>query len=561
MTSGERSAVERESEWDVLLSSEERIVVRKQREGAQADIQQVCEASEADLLSLSPFEEQALRLKSQATGRVPPVNSSRPVTPRQVPSQGRGDTFLCDDRTQALAHTDQLPPVDKLAALVRRGELSAQQVLEDCLSRIPDFDAQVNSFITLDTQGTRAAAKAIDEQVQAGGDPGPLAGVPVAVKDMISTRELRTTGSCRLFEDRVPEYDAEVIGALRDAGAVIVGKNNLNELGWSLPSDENLTPPPRNPWNLDYNAVGSSSGLGAAAAAGFCSLAIGTDEGGSTRLPAGQTGLVGLKPTRGGLPYESIVGGGMLSSIGLLARQPEEVLYLWDALQPGNKSSAAQSVRPSGRERTLGIPAHVLNVADIEPAVRDASDLAVETLRVSDVRVPEVQDIDLDLARAAALLVLKSEKSSTAEYLMRADPNKIGRSARMYAAASLGLSVSNHHWALRVGSWFQGRVDRVLRHVHGLLMPTSPVVTAEAARGPGRSRGMSSICTAPFDLSGHPAVSVPTGMCGNTGLPIGVQIVGAYGAERHLLDISLALRGHNPWSAGKRPGSKGSHSS
>ena len=439
--------------------------------------------------------------------------------------------------------TQERTTASELARQVRDGDLTAEGIVEQHLAHIHSRDGELHSFITVDDSSALSAAQDIDRRRRRGEAVGALAGVPIGVKDSIPTRGLRTTGNSRLLADWIPQHDAPVVERLRRADAVIIGKTNLNELGWSVPCEEDLTPPPRNPWNTTYRAVGSSSGSGAAVAAGLCPVSIGTDGGGSARLPAGQMGLIGLKPTRDNPPYDSVDGGGLLSNVGLLGTNTADVSLVWNAVantaQGDDEGDTGTAL--VGEDVVLGIPADVFMAGDVEPEVRRAFDDLVHLLRAQSIQVVEVPSIDLDLARAAAFVTLKGERAQSAELLIRADRSLVGRSTRVYAAGGLGLSVADYTRGLRVGRVFSSRVDEQLRTVDALLMPTSSVVTAEAARGPGHSRGKNAVYTAPFNLSGHPAISVPAGVSASTRLPIGVQLVGPKHGEDNLLALAQLL--------------------
>ncbi|MGH2559737.1 MAG: amidase, partial [Thermomicrobiales bacterium] len=184
-----------------------------------------------------------------------------------------------------------------LAASLDARELTSRELVDLYLERIRSFDRRFNAYVTVAEEEAVRQADETDRRRRTGEVLPPLAGIPIAVKDSIPTAGIRTTANSRLLEHWVPDEDAAAIRQLRDAGAIVLGKTNLNEFGWALPAESDLTPPARNPWNPSYAAIGSSTGSGAAVAAGLCAAAIGTDGGGSARLPAGQNGLAGIKPT------------------------------------------------------------------------------------------------------------------------------------------------------------------------------------------------------------------------------------------------------------------------
>ena len=198
-----------------------------------------------------------------------------------------------------MSTSSSLLSLSEQVRLVQEGKISAVALVQTQLDEINRLNPQLNSFITVDADGALEQARAIDEARENGARLGPLAGATIGVKDSIPTKGLRTTDNSRLLENWIPQEDASTVKRLREAGAIIIGKTNLNEFGWSRPSETDLMPPPWSPWNPDRMSVGSSSGSGAATTARMAAATIGTDGGGSARLPAGAHNLYGIKPTHG----------------------------------------------------------------------------------------------------------------------------------------------------------------------------------------------------------------------------------------------------------------------
>src|ERR1700678_98327 len=270
--------------------------------------------------------------------------------------------------------------------------LTAAALTAAALDAIAAADPGLHAFITVDAEGARAAAAAAD---RGGADrSGALYGLPVAIKDNIPTAGLRTTFNSRAYADWTPARDAPAVRRLRLAGAVIVGKTNLNEFGWSLPSEDDLVPPPRNPWNTAHLMVGSSSGSAAAVAAGMVPVALGTDGGGSTRLPASQANLVGLKPGRGvipgtGTPVDEI------STIGVLGRSADEVMKVFSVLA----GRAAQRWDRAVFPLRLAVPRRQIESLDIETDVRVAFETDVRALADAGAEIADVDLPHLETAR------------------------------------------------------------------------------------------------------------------------------------------------------------------
>lgn len=441
-----------------------------------------------------------------------------------------------------------------VAEAIGRGAFTPADVTEAVLERIDRFDGAVRAYVTVDGAGARAAARALTAELRAGGPRSVLHGMPIGAKDSIPIHGMRCTYNSPLLRDWYPQRDAEAIRRLRAAGAVMVGKHNLNEFGWSLPSDGDLTPPPRNPWFPAERSVGSSSGGAAAVAAGLALAAIGTDGGGSIRLPAGQHSLYGVKPGHDDVPRQG-VGEGSVSEVSVLARTapdaaavlaamlvdpeaPDAVGRFWS-----EPSARAAEVALGVRTVRLGVPEGYLedvgmeeDVATVLAAVRRAcGDLGFELVPVPRAAL----DILHDAVRANFVII------AAEHYFDHEGPGKdrgrYGPSAGFYNLPGACLTAADYLHAQRVGGIAREAIDAVLGTVDLLLTPTSPVTRTSTARNPKTHRkGGNAAYTAPFNLSGHPAISFPAGLSGE-GIPIGMQLVGRRGSEFHQLAVGHTI--------------------
>jgi len=441
--------------------------------------------------------------------------------------------------------------IAELGARYRAGELSPVAVTGAFLERIRRLDGRLHAFITVADAQAMVDAGTAESRLRRG-DPSPLLGIPLAVKDNIATRGIRTTGNSRVLEDWIPDSDAVVVDRLRAAGAVILGKTNLNELGWSIPSDDDLCPPARNPWNPEYAAIGSSSGSGAAVAAGMVVAALGTDGGGSVRLPAGQMGLIGVKPTHGAVSSAgSLSAGSTIGDIGILARCVDDARIVTGALLAHEASPIGDGAARPGRDRIdgvrVGVPRRFIDQVPVEREVAEAFEAALTVLRRLGAVVTDVDPTGLAAARTANFVSLIAEHYAAHETFLPRHWTRYGRSARLYLAHGAFLSAADYLAARETGRVVRAEIDRILEEVELIATPVSPVVTAEAARRPGaHRRGVNASFTAPFNLTGHPGVSVPCGI-GETGLPIGFQLVGRYHAEAAVLDVARAYEQTTEW--------------
>jgi aspartyl-tRNA(Asn)/glutamyl-tRNA(Gln) amidotransferase subunit A len=424
-----------------------------------------------------------------------------------------------------------------VVGMLDRREATSAEITEATLRRIEAIDGELHSYITVDAGGAVAAATRADSERASGRTRGPLHGVPLAVKDNLSTAGLRTTYNSRAFADHVPTVDTPAVARLRAAGAILIGKTNLNEFGWSLPSDADLAPPVRNPWQPSYQSIGSSSGSGSAVAAGLAYAALGTDGGGSTRLPASQHGLVGLKPTAGAVPREPAYND--LSVVGVLARTVDDAVAVYDAI-------ADRPVGPLGDDALgrlrLGVPQHLIDMIGLEDDVRTTFAEAVGVFRSLGVTIEQIELRSMDIARVAAFTLISAANFTAHENLVRASLDLLGPMTRRYILTGAFARASDVMRAQRVAELVKADMDRRLHGFDGVLTPVSPSVTAEAARVPSEHReGRNAAFTSPFNLTGWPAISIPAGMA-TLGLPIGVQVAGRPGTEAMLLTLARAFR-------------------
>ncbi|MGQ0568584.1 MAG: amidase [Armatimonadota bacterium] len=447
-------------------------------------------------------------------------------------------------------------PISEVATRYRQRAFSPVELTRLLLDRIARLDAQLHAFITVAADQAFEDASLAERRLQQG-DSSPLLGIPIVIKDSIATKGIRTTANSRTLEDWVADRDAIAVERLRSAGAVILGKTNLNEFGWSIPSADDLCPPPCNPWNPQYAAVGSSSGSGVAVAAGFATAALGTDAGGSVRLPAGQMGLVGFKATHALVSRTGVLHAGSIGDVGALARTVTDAALLLNVLaahdpsdpdaEPRTSVDYSRNLDGNIQEIRVGVPWHYIDEVPVEAGVRTAFELALIELERLGATLVRVEIPALAYARTANFVVLNAEHYAAHEALLRTHWARYGRSARLYLAQGAFLSAVDYLRARAAGRLAREAVDAVFRDVDLLAMPTSPVVTAEAARKPDtHRRGINASFTAPFNLTGHPAFSIPCGMSA-VGLPIGFQLVGRRYDESTIYRAAHAYEQATEW--------------
>ena len=481
-----------------------------------------------------------------------------------------------------------------VAAAVAAGERSARSVVDDCLDRIAERDGEIGAFNLVLASEARAAADRLDAAVARGEPLGPLAGVPVALKDNLCTRGIPTTCSSRVLEGWRPPYDATVVERLRAAGAVVVGKTNLDEFAMGSSTENSAFGPSRNPHDTSRVPGGSSGGSAAAVAAGFAPLALGSDTGGSIRQPAALCGVVGVKPTYGAVSrYGLVAFASSLDQIGPIAATVADAAACYEVIAghdprdstsidgPAEPVAAALDSGVAGLR--VGVLAELCGGAPGAPGVEGiAADVAarvnaaVSALEAAGAAVTTVSIPSVTLGLSAYYLIAPAEASSNlarydgVRYGLRADGATTAKMNIATRTAGFGPEVKRRimlgTYALSAGYYdaFYGKALRVrtlmLRQfaaayadVDVLICPTAPTTAFEfgAKTADPLLMYLNDVCTIPSNLTGHPAVSVPFGS-GDDGLPVGVQLMGPALSEPVLFRAAAALERAAPPTWGPR---------
>ena len=452
------------------------------------------------------------------------------------------------------------------AAAIGRGEVSACELTEAVLERIAAVDPDTGAFVVVSAEQAIADAERLDAAARAGDSRGPLHGVPVAVKDIVDMRGLPTTCSSRVRDGHLANADAPVVERLRAAGAVIVGKTHTHEFAYG-----GICPETRNAWSLDRIAGGSSGGSAVALAQGMAALAIGTDTGGSIRIPAAFNGVVGLKPTYGRVPKAGVVPlNWSLDHVGPMSRTVADAALMLSVMAGRDSrdvTSAREPLEDYARDLALGIRGLRLGVPanyfldTLEPDVRAAYERALARLaELGAVRV-EVSIPDVELAPAVFVGVLLSEASAYHQADLRTLGDRYGEDVRSWlelGETQLGTHYVNAQRArARIKRGFRSAFEE--HRLDALVVPTVPMVAAPVGAGSVTFPGgveqtiMAALLNAcgPFNLSGQPVLSVPCETEG-AGLPIGLAFAGRPFGERMILRIGAEYERAAPW-AGARP--------
>ncbi len=474
-------------------------------------------------------------------------------------------------------------------ALLERREISAVELVKAVLERSGTVEPRLHSYLALTPDRALQQAVEADRRYRAAGPaPGPLTGIPVMVKDNISTEGVPTTAASRVLEGYIPPYDATVVTRLKEAGAVIVGKGNMDEFAMGSSNENSAFGPCRNPWDAGRVPGGSSGGPAAAVAAGEAFISLGSDTGGSIRQPAALCGVAGLKPTYGLVSrYGLIAFGSSLDQIGPIARDVTDCASTMSVIaghdpmdstslsEPGVDFSAALS-GDGLHGLKLGVPREYL-VEGIEPGVRSAFEAALVLLEELGASVTETSLPLTDHALAVYYIIAPSEASAN---LARYDGVKYGRSSQSAHsvwetmdqsrgegfgpevkrrillgayALSAGYYDAFYKKAQQVRTLIRTEFGQAFEKFDALVTPTSPTVAFKLGEKTADPLQMylSDVCTIPVNIAGLPAVSVPCGM--SAGLPVGLQFIGPQLGDMLVLKAAYAYERSSQWHKMRPP--------
>jgi aspartyl-tRNA(Asn)/glutamyl-tRNA(Gln) amidotransferase subunit A len=496
--------------------------------------------------------------------------------------------------------------VTQLAQAVRSRDISAVEVTRSYLDRIAQLDGSLGCFLRVDEKGALAAAQAVDDQVRAGADEELLlAGVPVGIKDMLCTKDLTTTAGSKILGGFVPPYDATAVAKLRAAGAIVIGKLNLDEFAMGSSNENSAFKPCKNPWDLSRVPGGSSGGSAAAVAASLCPLSLGTDTGGSIRQPAALCGVTGMKPTYGRVSrYGVIAFASSLDQVGPLGRSAIDVARALQVIgghdphdatslslsQPDYLAASQASLHANGKRLRIGLPKEYF--ADgLDPRIERCVRTALATLEKDGAELVEVSLPLTKHAVAIYYLIATAEASSNlsrydgVRYGLRVTPREgelgPGQSAlvEMYKrtrAAGFGPEVRRRimlgTYVLRSGYYdaYYRRASQVRTLVARdfeaafakcdvLMTPTSPVLPFRLGERMSDPLQMylADIYTISCNLAGLPGLSMPCGLVSDEGsdkpLPVGVQILGPALHDAQVLQVAAAYQRLTDWHKQRPP--------
>ncbi|MDP7994625.1 MAG: Asp-tRNA(Asn)/Glu-tRNA(Gln) amidotransferase subunit GatA [Synechococcus sp. SP2 MAG] len=457
---------------------------------------------------------------------------------------------------------------------LERGEVSARELTDHHLARIEAVDSSVHAFLEVTADRARADADRLDEARAAGEDLPPLAGVPIAIKDNLCTKGIRTTCSSRMLESFVPPYESTVTDRLWRSGAVLIGKTNLDEFAMGGSTETSAFGPTANPWNTEYVPGGSSGGSAAAVAAGECMASLGSDTGGSIRQPASFCGVVGLKPTYGRVSrYGLVAFASSLDQVGPFATSVSDAAELLQAIagEDPRDSTCLKAPVPNYRDRLgrsvsglrIGVVRECFDQEGLDPQVKASVLAAADLLQSLGAELVDVSCPRFNDGIATYYVIAPSEASANlarydgVKYGFRADDasSLAAMTARSRAegfgsevqrriligtyALSAGYVDAYYRKAQQVRTLIRRDFETAFASVDVLLTPTAPstAFAAGAHADDPLAMYLADLLTIPANLAGLPAINVPCGF-DSTGLPIGVQLIGNVLEEPLLLQVA-----------------------
>lgn len=440
-------------------------------------------------------------------------------------------------------------PITEVAAAIRSHRITSVDLVEQCLEAIARRDGEINAFIQVLADDAREGARRADREISAGNDRGVLHGIPLSVKDLIDLEDLPTTAASRVRSGHRASADAPVLRRLRDAGAIFIGKCNLHEFAFGTTGEDSAFGATRNPHAPGHMAGGSSSGSAASVAAGMALASVGTDTGGSIRIPAAACGVVGLKPTFGELSCDGVVPlGASLDHVGPLARTVTDAATVFlvmagQRIDVGQNPCGSVTANRQSRPARLALPReYFLDLLDDD--VRDAFEGALARLKNAGCRIEDVSIAQADLIAATYRTTVLYEAFQIHEKALRARPDDYSPRVRERLEMGRDASTKSYHQAQHDRRQLCRSVDTALRGVDALVLPTlpipAPILGTNTVEIGGSTHGIRMLTlrlTQLFDLTGHPAISLPCGTTGR-GLPCGAQLVGHLGETSELLAVA-----------------------
>jgi aspartyl-tRNA(Asn)/glutamyl-tRNA(Gln) amidotransferase subunit A len=449
--------------------------------------------------------------------------------------------------------------ITEIAAALRQGSLSPVEITSQLLERIQAFDGKLHSFITVTADLARQQALQAEQELRSGTDRGPLHGIPIALKDLYMTKGIRTTCHSAVLDNWVPEVDATTFTKLKEAGAILLGKLGMHEFAFGGPSIDAPFPAVRNPWNTEHIPGGSSSGSGAALAAGLWYGALGSDTGGSIRTPSSHCGIVGIKPTYGRVSRYGVVPlSWSLDHAGPMARSVEDCAILLKAIagyDPKDPASVNMPVPDFHKNLKDGVKGLRIGVPragwfdenlGIDPQTEAVFDQALEVLKSLGAIVSDIDGKPFSLARKANQTILVCEAYAYHEKTFQETPRKFGSTVRRRMLEGAFLSAADYLAAQRARVVLNEAIRAHFSRVDVFAVPGAPRPLEAFATMDPNEQNLRPSFTNPFNLTGLPAIVVPSGFTAGH-LPAGLQIVASPFQESVTLRVAYAFEQATEW--------------
>jgi len=461
--------------------------------------------------------------------------------------------------------TDELSSrsISELAPLLQKRSISPVELLDATFRNIHRLQPKLNSFITITEDEARKDAVRAEQEIGQGHYRGPLHGIPISIKDLFATCGVRTTAGSKVLANWIPDFDATAVAKLREAGMVMVGKTNMHEFAYGVTNDNPFYGPARNPWDSTRIPGGSSGGSGAAVASSQCIASLGSDTGGSIRIPSASCGVVGLKPTYGRVSrYGAIPLSWSLDHVGPLTRTVKDAaLFLsaiagQDSRDPSSSSRAVANYEKEmmGEVRGLraGIPKRYF-FEHVNPEIDSAVRKAIGKLVDLGMKTVEIDIPGLDCCSAMEAHINLAEATSYHESYLKKQADDYSPDVRTDLEAGRFLLATDYVKSQRARTWLQHNFNRTFEHADVIVSPTLPAFPPPVGEEWVQSGDMrehiidaSLRFNIPYDLTGLPAITVPCGWS-RDGMPIGLQIAGPAFQESTILKAAYAYEQASDW--------------
>jgi aspartyl-tRNA(Asn)/glutamyl-tRNA(Gln) amidotransferase subunit A len=448
--------------------------------------------------------------------------------------------------------------IEALAPLIRSKKLSPVELTRFLLERISRLQPVINAYITVTEDIALAQARQAEKEIAKGRYRGVLHGIPISIKDLFYTRDIRTTAGSKVLSNFVPKENAAVVQRLLESGCILLGKTNLHEFAFGPTNVNPHFGPVRNPWDTRCISGGSSGGGAASVISAQAIASFGTDTGGSIRIPAAACGCVGFKPTYGRVPLTGVIPlSTSLDHAGPLTRCVLDAAFLFDAVaEPrlwiSKSDRAVASIRKGIKSLRIGVPRQYF-FDRLQPAVRNAVMVSIDIFKQLGAKLAEVDLKGMEETARLAAEITGDEAFAYHEKWLEQKPQDYGKDVRLRLLQSAKSKASAYIQAQQSRIAYSGRIAEALDSVHLLIAPTLPVVAPFIDQSDVRIGGsMKDVrlallsLTRPGNLAGLPAISIPCGFS-SEGLPVGLQLIGRRSDEATLLRAAYAFERATPW--------------